>query len=61
MGCENPFATLFQYRIQFILGTDKVSTKTRREAERDRLADVVVKAVLERTHYVSSGNLFEVN
>ena len=61
MGYENPFAILFQYRIQFILGVDKASTKERRVAERDRLADVVVKAVLERTHYVSSGDLFEVN
>ncbi len=61
MGCENPFTALFQYRIQFILGTDKVSTKTRREAERDRLIDMVVNAVIERADHVSSGDLFELN
>jgi len=60
MGCENPFAALFQHRIQFILGTDKASTKIRREAERDRLTDVVVKAILERADQVPSGTLFEI-
>lgn len=59
MGSENPFFALFQYRIQFILGSDKASTKGLRETERDRLADEVVKTILQKADHVPSGTLFE--
>jgi len=61
LGLTNPFAALFQFRMNLLLGDTPLDTKMRKEAERDRIADLVHNAILNnaRVQTIPPGELFD--
>jgi hypothetical protein len=61
LGITNPFAALFQFRMNLLLGGTPHDTKTRKETERNRIADLVHDAILSgnAVQTVPPGRLFD--
>ena len=61
LGITNPFAVLFQFRMNLLLGETAHDTKTRKETERNRIADLVHDAILndDRVQAIPPGKLFD--
>ncbi len=59
-GLTNPFACLFQFRLQFALGESLPETEALKEAERDRVADLICTTVLadNPVQHIKPGKLF---
>lgn len=59
-GLTNPFARLFQFRLQFVLGASLSKTKTLKKKERDRVAILVCQAILadNPVQHINPGTLF---
>ena len=59
-GFTNPFAALFQYRVNLVLGKTPGATREAKRKERDRVAALIQDAVLKGTleNGVSAGKLF---
>lgn len=58
VGMTNPFARLFQFRLQFVMGDTIERTKQIKKQECERVADLVCEAILnEHGNYVISPGL----
>ncbi len=60
VGLTNPFAALFQYRLNFVLRKTPWETKAAKEAERNRVAAILRDAILgdRAPQGVAAGELF---
>ena len=60
LGITNPFAALFQFRINLPVRETPEDTQTLKETERDRIAHLVFDAILSRPplHTIPPGRLF---
>ena len=60
LGITNPFAALFQFRMNLVLLLTRDDTKAHKEAERDRIADLLHDAILngDRGQAIPPGKLF---
>ena len=61
LGITNPFAVLFQFRMNLVLLLTRDDTKAHKEAERNRIADLVHDAILNDDHVqaIPPGKLFD--
>lgn len=61
LGITNPFAALFQFRMNLVLLLTRDDTKAHKEAERNRIADLVHDAILRgnAVQTVPPGRLFD--
>ena len=58
LGLTNPFAALFQLRLQFALGRDKAETIQRKKDECKRVAGLACIAIRDKKLTVPAGDLF---
>jgi hypothetical protein len=61
LGITNPFAALFQFRMNLVLLLTRDDTEAHKEAERNRIADLVHEAILSgnEVQTVPPGRLFD--
>ena len=61
LGITNPFAALFQFRMNLVLLLTRDDTKAHKEAERNRIADLVHYTILndDRVQAIPPGKLFD--
>ena len=61
VGMTNPFAALFQYRVNLVLRQTPDETKAAKKAERDRVATIMRDAILDggAARGVAAGSLFQ--
>jgi hypothetical protein len=58
IGITNPFAALFQYRVNLLIREKPKDIKRAKEAERDRVAGIMMNSILYKQD-VSASELFE--